>query len=49
MGAESEHEWRGAQLHNLGQGEPNGCGVALSHERRRQILQGVGGDAVSSG
>ena len=49
MVAESEHEWHYAQLHDLGQGELDGCGVALPDERRRSILQGVGGDAVSSG
>ena len=49
MVAEPEHEWRGAQLHNLGQGELDGCGVALPDERRRSVLQGVGGNAVSSG
>ena len=35
-----------AQLHNLGQGEFDGCGVALPHKRRQSILQGGGGDAV---
>ena len=33
----------------MGQGEPDGCGVALSDERRRSILRGVGGDAVGCG
>ena len=27
MVAESEHQWRGAQLYDLGQGELDGCGV----------------------
>ena len=49
MVAESEHQWRGAQLHDLGQGELDGCDVALTDERRRSVLQGVGGDAVISG
>ena len=49
MVTESEQQWRGAQLHNLGQGELEGCGVALPDERRRSILQGGGGDAVISG
>jgi hypothetical protein len=38
-----------AQLYNLGQGALDGCGVALPDERRRSVLQGVGGDAVISG
>ena len=46
MVAEPEYEWRGAQLYDLGQGELDGCGVALANERRRSVLQGVGGDAV---
>jgi len=39
--AEPEYEWRGAQLHNLGQGELDGCGVALSDECRRSVLPKV--------
>lgn len=38
-----------AQLHGLGQGEVDGCSMVFPHERRRPVLQGVGGDAVSSG
>ena len=46
MVAESEHQRRGAQLHDLGQGELDGCGVALPDECRQSVLQGDGGDAV---
>ena len=35
MVAEPEHKRRSAQLYDLGQGELDGCGVALTHERRR--------------
>ena len=46
MVAEPEHERNRAHIHHLGQGELDGCGVALSHERRPSVLQGDGGDAV---
>ena len=46
MVAEPEHERNSAQLYDLGQGELDGCGMALPDERRRPVLQGIGGDAV---
>lgn len=44
--AEPEQQRYCAQLHNLGQGEVDGCGAALPDKRRLPVLQGVGGDAV---
>ena len=41
MGAEPEHEWRGAQLYDLGQGELDGCGGARRSPKVKNVKKGV--------
>ena len=49
MVAEPEHERDRAQLHDLGQDEPDGWGgLGMPDEFRPSVLQGDGGDAVGA-